>query len=393
MYKNQTTTWTIDPVLDEIYEDLRKKHYLKIGHRLYKNYGPDHINQVSAKTIYWGHSGEPEIVCSILQRPCWPDNTFRILNRLWKPNILSGPIFEISEGFAKILEDQISWCELRKATGMFMSREGDGKWQKWAGEKLSKMTGLNFYMPYDKFLTCNNESDDSCWQRIIYYGDMGNIKTWKNIPSPQKNGLHRLTMSDLDNLKDLVSAKGGVKDLIAEDLANVLTYRARWIEGMQKHYLNPDDESHYLYGWYEEDKLISCMGWRCDLPEPWHDGWVVGNLKSRPGYSVRSNGMLELWSKMFEICEGKGLKRWHMVIPEGNSRRYQAVADRYFSSIDSSYEYDWSIVVPPNTQPDVDWVWGSMGRILLNTEIRVRTGTKKWEYLVPTTYNWNNNNA
>lgn len=393
MYKNKAITWTVDPVLDAIYEDLRKKHYVKIGHRLYKNYSKDHLAEVSAKTIYWGHSGEPEIVCSILARPCWPDNTYRILNRLWKPEMLTGPIFDISEGFAKILEDQTSWCELRGAKGIFMSREGDGRWQRWANAKLTKMTGIQFYMPGDKFLTCNNEDDDSCWQRILFNGDVATLDDWKKIPSTEKNGVYRLNMDHLEDLKELVSTKASLKDLVVEDLHNALTYRARWIEGMQKHYLNPESTDHFLYGWYEDDILVSCMGWRCDLPAPWDDGWVVGNLKSRPGYSVRNNGMLELWTKMFEICEGMGLKKWHMVIPEGNSRRYQAVADRYFKDIDSSYDYTWSIIVPPNTEPDIEWVWGSMGRILLNSEIRVRTGTKKWEYLVPKTYNWKNDNA
>jgi hypothetical protein len=392
MYKNKAITWTVDPTLDDIYETLRKQHYLKEGHRLYKNYSKDHLTEVSAKTIYWGNSGEPEIVCSILQRPCWPDKTYRILNRLWKPKMMTGPIFDISEGFAKVLEDQIGWCHLRQAEGVFMSRQGDGNWQKWAGEKLGAMTGLKFQLPRDKFLTCNNEQDESCWQRIIYYGNPDIVKHWKNIPNTEKHGLRRLDITDLDALKDLVSTKAVVKDTLPEDLAHALTYRARWLEGMTKHYLNHND-THYLYGWYDDGKLISCMGWRCDLPAPWNDGWVVGNLKSRPGYTVKSNGMLQLWNKMFEVCEGLGLKRWHMVIPQSNSRRYQAVADRYFSSIDSSYDYDWSIIVPPNTRPDIDWIWGSMGRILLNTEIRVRTGTKKWEHLVPKTYNWNNKNA
>ncbi len=235
MYKNKAITWTIDPVLDAIYEDLRKKHYVKIGHRLYKNYSKDHLSEVSAKTIYWGHSGEPEIVCSILKRPCWPDDTYRILNRLWKPEMLTGPIFDISEGFAKILEDQISWCELRGAKGVFMSREGSGSWQKWANEKLTKMTGIKFHRLHDKFLTCSNESDDSCWQRILYYGDLSVVDQWKNIPSTDKNGVYRLSMEHLDDLKDLVSAKAALKDLVVEDLHHALTYRARWIEGMQKH--------------------------------------------------------------------------------------------------------------------------------------------------------------
>ncbi len=392
MYKNQAITWTVDPVLDEIYEDLRKKHYLKAGHRLYKNYSNKHVNEVSAKTIYWGHSGEPEIVCSILSRPCWPDNTYRILNRLWKPRMMTGPIFDINEGFAKVLEDQLSWCQLRGARGVFMSREGDGNWQQWAGEKLSSMTGLEFAMPDEKFLTCNSEQDTSCWQKIIYHGNVEDLASWKTLTLP-KNGLFRLTLEDLDQLNELVNTKAVVKDLMADDLANVLRYRVKWLEGMKQHYLNSDSTTHYMYGWYVDDVLVSCMSWRCDLPAPWNDGWVVGNLKSKPGYSVRTNGMLQLWNKMFEICEGLGLKRWHMVIPQNNSRRYQAVADRYFKDIDSSYDYEWSIIVPPNTQPEIDWVWGSMGRILLNSEIRVRTGTKKWEFLVPKTFNWKNDNA
>lgn len=394
MYKNQAVTWTVDPVLDEIYEDLRKKHYVNEGHRLYKNYSKDHINEVSAKTIYWGHSGEPEIVCSILKRPCWPDNTYRILNRLWKAKLMSGPIFDISEGFAKILEDQLSWCQLRKADGVFMSRQGDGQWQQWASEKLQAMTGLEFYLPSQKFLTCNNEEDDSCWQKIIYYGNPDVIQQWKNIEEPKLNGIKRLDMHDFEQLKELVNTKSNITDVLADDVGDILRYRSRWLEGMQKHYLSGDNaKTHYLYGYFKDDVLISCMAWRCNLPAPWNDGWVVGNLKSRPGNSVRTNGMLELWNKMFEICEGLGLKRWHMVIPQNNSRRYQAVADRYFKDIDSSYDYEWSVIVPPKTQPDIPWVWGSMGRVLLNSEIRVRTGTKKWEYLVPKTYNWKNDNA
>jgi len=389
MYKNRVTTWTVDPALDAIYEDLRKKHYINTGHRLYKNYSQNHIQEVSAKSIYWGHSGEPEIVSSILARPCWPEGTFRILNRLWKPKMLTNPIFDINEGFSKLIEDQISWCELRGAKGFFMSRQGNTAWREWAVDKLQQQTNLEFHLPDEKFLTCGDEDIDDCWQKIIYYGDLEQLDNWKKKALPAKNGLYRLDLTDFKQLKDLVNAKSNVKEVVPDNLSDILQYRARWIEGMQKHYLNPKSKTHYMYGWYENNLLVSCMSWRCDLAPPWNDGWVVGNLKSRPGYTVKSNGMLDIWNKMFEICEGLGLKKWHMVIPEGNSRRYQIVADRYFKDIDDSYDYDWSVIVPPNTQPDIDWVWGSMGRIKLNTELRVRTGTKKWEHLVPKTYNWN----
>jgi hypothetical protein len=391
MYKNQVTTWTKDDVLDEIYDDLRKKHYIKAGHRLFKNYSEYHIQEVSAKSIYWGHSGEPEIVASILSRPCWPEKTYRILNRLWKPNMHTNPVFEINEGFTKLIEDQVAWCELRKADGVFMSRQGDTSWREWAAEKLTQQTDIEFYLPDEKFLTCNDEEVDDCWQKIMYHGDLEKLTNWKNKPAPVKHGIVRLDLSDYAQLKELVNTKSNLKEIVADNLNDILTYRSRWVEGMQKYYLSPKSQTHFMYGWYDNNTLVSCMSWRCDLPVPHDDGWVVGNLKSRPGYTVKTNGMLHIWNKMFEICEGMGLKKWHMVIPEGNSRRYQVVADRYFKDIDNSYDYDWSVIVPPNTQPELDWVWGSMGRIKLNTEIRVRTGTKKWEYLVPKTYNWNKN--
>lgn len=380
MYKNEAVTWTDNPELDQLYEQLRDQHHKRVNLRLHENYSPEHVKEVSAKTIYFGPTGEPEIVCSILQRPCWPTNTYRILNRLWKPNIFTYPVFGISEGFVKIIQSQVAWCSGRGAKAFFMSREGDNNWQRWTGDKLSKLTGINFLQPEKKFLTCGNDQDESCWQHILFYGETAVFSDWKNREKNVKNGLYRLDESDVPALNELVNAKAVVKGLIVDDLKNALTYRVKWLEGMKRWYLDPKSITHYMYGWYKDGKLISCMTWRCDLPEPWNDGWVVGNLKSVPGNTVKTNGMLEIWNKMFEICESLGLKRWHMVIPESNSHRYQVVADRYFRDIDSSYDYEWSIVVPPNTKPEVEWVWGTMGRMLLNNEIRVRTGTKKPEF-------------
>jgi hypothetical protein len=194
--------------------------------------------------------------------------------------------------------------------------------------------------------------------------------------------VRKLQLSDKHHLYDIVNSKGTVTNIspTAVSIATVLEYsvqyRQRWVEGMEKYYL-VNNETHDLYGYFDKDILVSCMGWRSDLPDPWYNSWVVGNLKARPGYSIRTNGMIQLWQTMFEVCEAKGLTSWHMLIPESNKRRYQVVADKYFKEIDSSYDYEWSYIVPPNVIPDVDWVWGSMGRQKLNAEIRVRTGTKK----------------
>jgi hypothetical protein len=188
--------------------------------------------------------------------------------------------------------------------------------------------------------------------------------------------IKRLTENDFPQLENLVNSNHGKKSIFFNSESNQI-YKSRWLEGMKRWYLT-GNETHYLYGTFDDSNLLlCCMGWRCDLPAPWDDGWVVGNLKSRPGYTVKSNGIINLWSTMFQICESKGLKRWHMIIPSDKQKnKYQVVADRYFKEIDSNYKYEWSIIVPPNTVPDVDWVWGTMGRELLNIEMRVRTGTK-----------------
>lgn len=180
MYTNQVTTWTSDKVLDSIYEDLRNKHFSNKSHRLYKNYGPEHVAELSAKSIYWGNDGEPKIVCSILSRPCWPDNTYRILNRLWKPNLNTGDTFSIDQGFALLIKDQYQWCLNQNADAVFMSRQTDGRWQQWAAKFLEEMTGLQFQLPSEKFLTCGNELDDSCWQRIIFIGNNTVLNNWKH---------------------------------------------------------------------------------------------------------------------------------------------------------------------------------------------------------------------
>jgi hypothetical protein len=180
MYKNIVTTWDNDKELNDTYEYYRQQHFKNTKHRLYSNYSKNHVSELSAKSIYWGNDGEPKIICSILARSCWPDDTYRILNRLWKPNLNSGAIFDIDQGFGMLVKDQLDWSIQHGANAVFMSRQTDGKWQQWASKILTEMTGIEFYLPPEKFLTCENESDSSCWQKIIFYGDKSKLNTWSN---------------------------------------------------------------------------------------------------------------------------------------------------------------------------------------------------------------------
>lgn len=175
---NKVTTWTFDSVLDDLYESLREEQHNKT-HRLSKNYSKHHVTEISAKSIYWGSDGKPKIVCSILHRTCWPNGLYRILNRLWKPEMNTGPVFGIDEGFGELIKSQSEWCYNNGAKGIFMSRETKPNWQSWAQPIFVEQTGIEFYAPIQKFLTCNNECDDSCWQYILYHGDNSLLNTWK----------------------------------------------------------------------------------------------------------------------------------------------------------------------------------------------------------------------
>ena len=188
--------------------------------------------------------------------------------------------------------------------------------------------------------------------------------------------IRRLGLNDVLALKDLADSRKNIKGLLDTSASIIFDYNKYWIDGMKKYYL-VDNHTHFLYGCYYNKQLVSCMAWRCDLPNPWNDGWVVGHLKTRPGINLSKTGMVDIWKIMFEICEEKGLKKWHMLIPEDTRNGYQSVADKWFKDIDRSYEYSWSLIIPAQTQPEIDWVWGTMGRRVHNTELRLRTGCKK----------------
>jgi hypothetical protein len=45
--------------------------------------------------------------------------------------------------------------------------------------------------------------------------------------------------------------------------------------------------------------------------------------------------------------------------------------------INDGYSYTTTVEIPAGSQPDIDWVWGMMGRRVLKEDYIVRTGIKK----------------
>jgi hypothetical protein len=75
-------------------------------------------------------------------------------------------------------KSQIEWLKENTDCKLyFISRQTDN-WNDWMIEHF-KEYGIEFKTDNYMYLTCPNECDDTCWQRIIYSGDTGLLEQWK----------------------------------------------------------------------------------------------------------------------------------------------------------------------------------------------------------------------
>ena len=177
----RTITWApgTDLEMDQLFDQLREQQYSDRSHRLWKNYSKDSFDFAVALTICFNDNDEPEMCSSIASRDCWPVNAYRILNRLWKhSNKIKFPRV-MSPSFAESAKSQIAWlaqhtnCEL-----YFISRQTDN-WEEWVIKNFQEVYGVSFKTDNYKYLTCPNECDDTCWQKIIYNGNEQLLAQWK----------------------------------------------------------------------------------------------------------------------------------------------------------------------------------------------------------------------
>ena len=147
-----------------------------------------------------------------------------------------------------------------------------------------------------------------------------------------------------------------------------------WIEGMKRYYLK-GDLNHCLYGVFRDSTLIAMGGYRSDLPAPYDNGWVVVYLKTDPNVSFSC--LNTIWEQIYKDCEGRGMTTWHCLIEPERQRKFDAWYRRNMMSINDRYTYNTSVNIPAGTQPDIDWVWGMMGRKLSKVDFIIRTGIRK----------------
>jgi hypothetical protein len=173
--------WTpgSDPELDVLFDKLRIAQFENQEDRLWYNYSESAFLECDALCIAFDDQENPQFCSSILKRSCWPDNTYRVLNRLWKtiPKMRSlhkGP----GLSFLNSIAAQIQWLkENRTADLIFVSRKNDN-WQTILLDSLDRY-GMPFKADKYKYLTCSDINDEDCWQYIAYCGDESRLLQWE----------------------------------------------------------------------------------------------------------------------------------------------------------------------------------------------------------------------
>ena len=176
----RTIIWApgTEPVYDRIFDELREQHYNDHSHRLWKNYAKEAFKDVAALSIYYGEDSKPEVCSSTTQRDCWPVGAYRIHNRVWKASNKKQFLRKVSPSMGYSAKTQIEWLKEHKQPKLFFISRQTNNWDDWMIEHF-KEYDIHFKTDNYMYLTCPNECDDTCWQRIIYAGDESLLEQWK----------------------------------------------------------------------------------------------------------------------------------------------------------------------------------------------------------------------
>jgi hypothetical protein len=179
----RTVTWSpgSDKELDQLFDFYREQQYNDLDHRLRENYTKDFYKFCIAFTIAFNDDNQPEICSSIASRDCWPAGAFRIMNRLWKTkNYRINHSKFISQAMVDNANSQIEWLATNTDCKLYFISRQTSNWMRWTASKFSSQYGLDFKIAPNKYLTCPNECDATCWQSIIYSGDDNLLLEWKS---------------------------------------------------------------------------------------------------------------------------------------------------------------------------------------------------------------------
>lgn len=157
-----------------------------------------------------------------------------------------------------------------------------------------------------------------------------------------------------------------------------------WFEAIEIFYLDPSDDKHLMWGAFDDNgKLLVFVCVRMDLPGIWRDGFVFAWMKGDPAVNNLTNGALgQIWKAAYDHCEGVGKTKWYWIIEKDRHRKFNAFATRYTPFVDEKYDSYTLCEIPMGRQPDIEWVWSMIGRIVsTDTDYIVRAGTLKQHLL------------
>lgn len=165
--------------LDDLFEKLREQQ-TQNGDKLSSNYSSENFKNCLAYSICFDND-IPVMCATIARKSCWPEKTYRILNRLWKPNDqrIRFPR-QMSKSFGEVAISQINWIKNNLDYDcIFISRE-TSNWQNFVISEFDRQFNIKWKANSHKYLTCDNENCESCWQNIIYMGDDETLNSWKH---------------------------------------------------------------------------------------------------------------------------------------------------------------------------------------------------------------------
>jgi hypothetical protein len=170
-----------DTELDNLFEVLRTRQFEDSTHPLHLNYSKDSFQDCSALSITFDND-KPICCGSILRKPFWPKDTYRILNRFWK---VADERFELLNNSNKMLrisdfvKTQLEYSrDFLNSKLIFISRQEEN-WQHFFIDTIKNNTGYVWQADVKHYYqTCLTPNDDSCWQKIIFYGDSSLLESW-----------------------------------------------------------------------------------------------------------------------------------------------------------------------------------------------------------------------
>lgn len=165
--------------LDTLFESLRYQQYTNVQDTLSKNYTTEIFQKSAALSIVFDDLGNPTHCSSIMSRDCWPNKVFRILNRMWKIDRIPITKF-VSLNICEMVKQQANWLKENTDYELcFISRQYD-HWRHILIRDFKIHNDMEFKTNDNKYQTCSDAKESTCWQHIIYFGNENLLKHWKH---------------------------------------------------------------------------------------------------------------------------------------------------------------------------------------------------------------------